>query len=51
MLSAGWFWDKHELNKLADENKLTSITLSINGGTNGIEDRKKWLIKCYESIQ
>lgn len=51
MIAAGWFWNKNKLNKQADLNRLTTITLTINGGTNGIEDRKRWLIKCLENIQ
>jgi putative chitinase len=50
MISAGWFWNRNKLNRLADKNQVTAITLTINGGTNGIEDRKKWLIKCFENI-
>jgi putative chitinase len=38
-LSAGWFWDKNNLNKFADENDMTGLTKKINGGTHGIEDR------------
>lgn len=40
-LIAGQFWDDHKLNELADEGKLKSITMIINGGLNGWEDRKK----------
>lgn len=39
--SAAWFWAKNGLNKLADAGELTAITKRINGGTNGIEDRKR----------
>jgi putative chitinase len=38
-LSAGWFWNKNNLNKFADENDMTGLTKKINGGTHGIEDR------------
>jgi putative chitinase len=41
-MSAAWFWNKHELNDLADLNTMasfTSITKVINGGTNGLESR------------
>lgn len=39
-LSAGWYWNSRNLNLLADKNHFISITRSINGGTNGIQDRE-----------
>lgn len=38
-LSAGWFWDDHHLNELADLDDMERITKRINGGLNGLEDR------------
>jgi putative chitinase len=41
-LSACWFWHEHGLNALADigdEASFNQITLRINGGWNGKEDR------------
>ena len=47
MLSAGWFWRfgsaRGDLNKLADKEDFEKITRGINGGTNGIADRRKKL--------
>jgi predicted chitinase len=40
---AGWFWAKRTLNTLADADDLTSITKRINGGLNGLEDRRRLL--------
>ena len=39
-LSAGWYWNKRNLNELADNMDIEGITKKINGGTIGIEDRK-----------
>jgi putative chitinase len=39
-MSAAWFWDRQALNGLADGWQLTAISHAINGGDNGIEDRK-----------
>lgn len=39
--SAGWFWDSRELNDWADKGDVLTVTKKINGGTNGLEDRKK----------
>ena len=38
-LSAGWFWNKHGLNELADTQEHGIITKRINGGTLGLDDR------------
>jgi len=38
-LSAGWFWNKHGLNELADSQEHGIITKRINGGTLGLDDR------------
>jgi putative chitinase len=39
-LSAGWFWNKKNLNQYADINDIETMTKRINGGSIGIEDRK-----------
>ena len=38
--SAVWYWTTRDLNALADQDRFTDITKAINGGTNGLEDRK-----------
>ena len=40
-LTAGWFWDTHKLNRLADTRDWAALTKRINGGTIGLEDRIK----------
>jgi putative chitinase len=39
--SACWFWNKNKLNAIADKNDIVLLTKKINGGTIGLEDRKK----------
>lgn len=39
-LSAGWYWNKRNLNDLADKMDVEGITKKINGGVNGLADRK-----------
>jgi putative chitinase len=39
--SACWFWETNNLNKYADNDDIVGMTKVINGGTLGIEDRKK----------
>lgn len=43
---AGWYWDKHNLNSLADNDDILDITKRINGGTNGLPDRQTWLARA-----
>jgi putative chitinase len=39
--SACWFWEANNLNQWADKNDILTLTKRINGGTIGLEDRKK----------
>jgi len=44
-----WYWNKHKLNVLADKNTdeaFIQITKAINGGVNGLADRKTYLAVC-----
>lgn len=40
LLVACKYWANNGLNEIADRDDISTITLRINGGTNGIEDRK-----------
>lgn len=40
---ACWYWNEHNLNTLADRDDIMAITRAINGGYNGLEDRKRKL--------
>lgn len=39
-MSGGYFWKTHGCNALADNDQFTAITVKINGGLNGLADRK-----------
>ena len=39
--SAAWFWKTNNLNRFADAGDIVGMTKVINGGTIGLEDRKK----------
>lgn len=39
--SACWFWEANNLNQWADAGDILTLTKRINGGTIGLEDRKK----------
>jgi putative chitinase len=38
-----WFWKRHNLNNHADMDDFMAITRIINGGTNGLADRRRLL--------
>lgn len=40
---AGWFWDTRDLNPVADLDDVDTITLRINGGYNGYDERVEFL--------
>lgn len=50
-LSAGWFWHREGLNSLADKGDILAITKRVNGGTNGLEDRKAIYKRALEVLQ
>lgn len=49
-MSAAWFWDSRGLNALADKGDIVGITKKINGGTNGLEDRKALYEKALKVL-
>ena len=49
-LSAGWFWNKKGLNSLADTQDYETMTKRINGGLNGLDDRKAKIAKAKEIL-
>ena len=49
-LSAGWFWNKKGLNALADAKDYKTMTMRINGGTLGLDDRTLKITKAYDVL-
>jgi putative chitinase len=49
-LSAGWFWNKRGLNALADAMDVTTMTVRINGGRIGIDDRIAKINKAIDIL-
>ena len=50
-MSAGWFWAEHGCNELADNQDVLAITKKINGGTNGLDDRKLLLDGARKALK
>ncbi|WP_285961143.1 glycoside hydrolase family 19 protein [Pseudomonas tohonis] len=51
VLSAAWFWQSNGLNALADAGDLEGITRRINGGLNGLAERKALWLKAREALE
>jgi predicted chitinase len=48
---AAWFWTTKGLNALADAGQFDKITLKINGGTNGAEERRKYYLHALAVLK
>ena len=44
--AACWFWETRKLNQLADDDDVVAMTRCVNGGTNGLADRKDYLARA-----
>ncbi len=50
MLVAGWYWNNKNLNALADKDDIDGITHTINGGVNGLNERKAFLLRAKKVL-
>jgi putative chitinase len=50
-LSAGWFWNRNQMNALADADQFTQATKVINGSTATVPQRLPVLNKVNEILQ
>ncbi len=48
--SACWFWDTNEINAYCDSQDIIGMSKRINGGTIGLEDRKKHYIHALDVL-
>lgn len=48
--SAGNYWASHGLNRFADSGDFTTLTRRINGGLNGIADRKRLYMDAKSAL-
>ena len=49
-LSAGYFWNRKQLNLLADSKDYDTMTKRINGGLIGLDDRKAKIAKAISVL-
>ncbi|MER2120854.1 MAG: endopeptidase, partial [Solibacillus sp.] len=47
--SAGFWWDNNKMNALCDTNPtVEAVTKRVNGGYNGLEDRRMYYNRCIQ---
>lgn len=50
--SAGFWWRSNKMNELCDRNPtVEQVTRRVNGGYNGLEDRKMYYNRCLDVIK
>jgi putative chitinase len=49
-LSAGWYWNKHGLNLLADAQEYGTMTRRINGGATALDERIAKITKALQVL-
>jgi putative chitinase len=50
IMAAAWFWEENDINRLADTPGVTDETKKINGGVNGLADRKAKFDKLIDAM-
>jgi putative chitinase len=54
LISAAWFFNKNNLNEIADlggtKEIITRVTKKVNGGTHGLESRISYFNKFYKKL-
>jgi putative chitinase len=48
---AGWYWQTRNINTPADQDNLLQVTRLINGGTNGLSDRRRYLTRAKRILE
>jgi len=51
LLAALWYWRVAEVNQWADRDDLLGVTRRVNGGTNGLADRRRLLGLAVEALE
>jgi putative chitinase len=48
-MSTAWYWRKHKLAALGGD--VRAVTLKINGGDNGLDDRRRRYVNALEALK
>lgn len=48
--TAGWYWQKRNINEAADSDDFITVTKRVNGGTNGMASRQEYLIRAKQAF-
>jgi|GEM_PF-1598694 len=51
VLGAGWYWRLKRLNSFADRDDLNRITRAVNGGLDGLENRRACLARIKKLLK
>lgn len=49
--ATAWYWKTRNLNKWCDRDDIMGVTLRVNGGYNGLADRKQYLARAKAVIK
>lgn len=48
--AAAFYWQRNNLNRIADADDIEKLTRAINGGLNGIDDRRRRFAICKKLL-
>lgn len=51
VLSAVWYWHERRINTIADRDDLEAVTRAVNGGLNGLKDRRIYLQRAKAALK
>ena len=51
VLSAVWYWHERKINAIADRDNLEAVTRAVNGGLNGLKDRRIYLQRAKDVLK
>jgi putative chitinase len=49
-MTAGWFWSSARLNSIMERGGIDAVSKRINGGTNGLVERREIYQRCVKAL-